>query len=152
MMDRREEILKRVLAIATATAGIVKAVRNTEDFAEQMRPAAVLFDGGEDASEADPHGRPINAPRVVTMTPQLLVLLGAVADDVGSDINLIRARLVRAIQTDATLAALTLNDRGIRYLGCETNLNSGRTTEAEMSVFFALTYILRPSELDDVTA
>jgi hypothetical protein len=153
-MDRREEILLRLLSLAAAVEGIVKTARNTTEFPEQLRPAAVLFDGGEGAPEEmnPPRGRSIDASRVMVMTPQLVILLGEDEANVGSEINVLRARLLRTIQTDTTLAALTFKGVGVAYLGCDTNLDAGRGTEAEMSFSYAIPYVLRFSELADVTA
>ena len=58
-----------------------------------------------------------------------------------------RAKVIKAVQTDAQLAALTLNGNGVLYLGCETNLERGREAEAEFAVFFAIPYLLDPTAL-----
>lgn len=153
-MDRREEILQRLVEIAGGVSGIVKVARNTTEFPEQLRPAAIVFDGGEESPESlnPPRGRSTDQSRIVVMSPQIVILLGEDEANVGTEINALRARFLHAVQTDTALAALTFNGLGVFYLGCDTNLDSGRATEAEMSFSYAIPYVLRFSELEDVTA
>lgn len=151
-MDHREAILSRLLEIAAGTEGVVKAYRNQDDIPEKSRPAIVILDGDEAADDSDP-SRPTNAPRRVGMSPEIYILLGSSPESVGSSINLIRARFVKAVMTDATLRGLTLDGDGIRYEGCATGLARGRSMEGEMGVSFTFTYVMRPEKLvEEVTA
>lgn len=147
MADKREAILARLQVIAKAVRGVVSAVRNMHGLSDTQRPAIVVLDGDEAADDGDPRNRPTNAYRIVDMTPEIYILLGAAPEDVGADINLLRARLVKAILTDTTLRELTFQDEGIRYEGCVTALASGRTMEGEMAVNFTFTYVLRATDL-----
>lgn len=151
-MDNREGILARLLVIASGIDGVTNAYRNRDDIAETSRPAIVILDADEAADDSDPGRRPATAPRRVSMTPEIYILLGAVPADVGTSINLLRARFVKAVMTDATLLALTLDSVGIRYEGCATGLARGRSMEGEMGVSFTFTYVMRPDTLEDVTA
>ena len=145
MTDRREAILDRLVAIAGATDGIATAERNQDEVPEDLRPAAIVFDGSEEGSEED--NRRTGAPRRVTMIPHLVVLLGAGSETVGQAVNALRAKLIKTISLDPELADLTLDADGIFYLGCETNLEPGREAEVWLVLNFAFTYLLRPQDL-----
>ena len=49
------------------------------------------------------------------MTPEVMILLGALPERVGSALNELRAQLVKAVLSDAQLAALTGPNGRIRY-------------------------------------
>ena len=66
-------------------------------------------------SEQDIAGR---APNIVEMTPEVLILLGATPERVGTALNELRAKLVKAVLTDAQLAALAGTNGRVRYVGC----------------------------------
>lgn len=151
-MDSREAILARLLVIAAGVDGVTNAYRNRDDIAETSRPAIVILDADEAADDSDPGRRPAAAPRRVAMTPEIYILLGATPANVGTSINLLRARFVKAVMTDAPLIAMTLDGVGIRYEGCATGLARGRSMEGEMGVSFTFTYVMRPDTLEDVTA
>ena len=57
-MDRREDILARLLAIASGIDGVTRAYRNKDEIPETSRPAIVILDGDEAANDADPSARP----------------------------------------------------------------------------------------------
>jgi hypothetical protein len=147
-MDKREAILARLVAIADGLAGIKSAVRNQDEVPERARPAIVVFDGDETADEAaQERGRGGQAPNIVEMSPDTLILLGGTPEGVGTALNTIRAKLVNAVLTDADLASLTGTNGRVRYLGCSTHLGHGRSMEGAMSVQFAFAYVLRPDQL-----
>lgn len=148
MSDRREEILLRLMAILGGIAGIRKVARNSDEINERLRPAVSLFDGSEEAaSETRPKQRSIAPPVPMVMTPDIVLLMGDSAADIGSAVNAMRAKIVKAVQTDTELAQLTTNGDGVAYLGCETNLERGRESEAEIALFFAVPYMLFPENL-----
>lgn len=147
MIDRREMILSRLLEIASATEGVVAAFRNKDEISEKQRPAIVILDADEAADDADPTTRPSRSPRRVAMTPEIYILLGAKPEDLGTAINALRARFVRAVLGDAQLARIVGTNGAIRYEGCATALARGRSMEGEMGVSFSFTYVLRPEEL-----
>jgi hypothetical protein len=77
------------------------------------------------------------------MTPEVLILLGALPESVGTALNELRAKLVKAVLTDAQLATLTGPNGRVRYVGCSTHLGHGRSMEGSMGVQFAFAYVLR---------
>jgi hypothetical protein len=147
-MDKREAILARLLEVATGVPGIAAAVRNQDEISERARPAIAVFDADESADEAaerqDHAGR---APNLVVMTPEVLILNGAPPENVGSSLNALRAKLVKAVLTDAQLTSLTGPNGHARYAGCSTHLGHGRSMEGSMGVQFTFTYVLRPEQL-----
>ena len=147
MTDRREMILTRLLEIAVGVEGIVAAFRNRDEISEKQRPAIIILDADEAADDADPSSRPSRAPRRVAMTPEIYILLGAKPEDLGTAINTLRARFVKAVLGDAQLSLIVGSNGDIRYEGCATALARGRSMEGEMGVSFSFTYALRPEEL-----
>ena len=147
MTDRREMILTRLLEIAVGVDGIVAAFRNRDEISEKQRPAIIILDADEAADDADPSSRPSRAPRRVAMTPEIYILLGAKPEDLGTAINTLRARFVKAVLGDAQLSLIVGSNGDIRYEGCATALARGRSMEGEMGVSFSFTYVLRPEEL-----
>ena len=147
MTDRRELILVRLLEIAKGIEGIAGAFRNRDELSEKQRPAIVILDADEAADDADPGSRPARSPRRVAMTPEIYILLGAKPEDLGSTINTLRARFVKAVLSDTQLISIVGTNGDIRYEGCATALARGRSMEGEMGVSFSFTYVLRPEEL-----
>ena len=147
MTDRRELILVRLLEIAKGIEGIAGAFRNRDEISEKQRPAIVILDADEAADDADPGSRPARSPRRVAMTPEIYILLGAKPEELGSVINALRARFVKAVLGDVQLASIVGSNGEVRYEGCATALARGRSMEGEMGVSFSFTYVLRPEEL-----
>ncbi len=83
------------------------------------------------------------------MTPELFVLAGKPAAEIGAELNAFRRRIVRRVLTDAPLLALAGPNGLIRYAGCATALAAGRSLEGEMSLAFAIRYVLRPTDMED---
>ena len=147
-MDKRETILARLVEIAAGLPGIATAVRNQDEISERSRPAIAVFDADESGDEAT--GRqdhPGRAPNLVVMTPEVLILLGTLPESVGSALNELRAKLVKAVLTDAQLIALTGANGRVCYAGCSTHLGHGRSMEGSMGVQFTFAYVLRPEQL-----
>ena len=92
MTDKREAILQRLTEIAAGLPGIVTAARNQDEISEHARPAIVVFDADETADErAVQRGHAGAAPNIVEMTPEVMILLGALPERVGSALNELRA-------------------------------------------------------------
>jgi hypothetical protein len=150
MADTREEILARLVVIAAEVPGIAMAGRNRTGLSETARPAIVVLDADEAAEEEEERAsRPGYAPQLVVMTPELFVLAGKPAAGIGAELNAFRRRLVRRVLSDVTLLGLTGPNGFVRYAGCATALAAGRSMEGEMSLSFAIRYILRPTEMED---
>ena len=133
-MDKREQVLQRLLAVATGIAGVKSAVRNQDELSEHKRPAIAVFDSGR-------------APELIVMAPEVLILLGSTPQTVGPMLNTLRASLIKAVLTDAQLIALTGPNGRVRYIGCSTHLGHGRSMEGSMAVHFSFAYVLRAEQL-----
>ena len=147
-MDKREQVLQRLLAVATGIAGVKSAVRNQDELSEHKRPAIAVFDSDETIDEtvvrSDHPGR---APELIVMAPEVLILLGSTPQTVGPMLNTLRASLIKAVLTDAQLIALTGPNGRVRYIGCSTHLGHGRSMEGSMAVHFSFAYVLRAEQL-----
>ena len=147
-MDRREQFLARLAEVAAGVSGIITVARNTDEISEHKRPAIVIFDADETADErAEQQGHAGRAPNIVNMTPEVLILLGATPERVGSALNEVRTRLVKAVLTDPQLVSLAGPNGRVRYSGCSTHLGHGRSMEGSMGVHFSFAYVLRPEQL-----
>ena len=135
MADKREQILSRLLAVAQGIPGIAGAFRNKDEISD------------ETADDADPVNRPTRAPRRIAMTPEIYLLLGAKPENVGTEINALRATFIKSVLTDAGLLLIVGTNGDIRYEGCATSLARGRNMEGEMGISFSFAYTLRPEDL-----
>lgn len=147
MADPREQILVRLLAVAKGIDSTFDAKRN-ETRLPDTQNYVVLLDGEEVADASDPVARrSANAPRRVEMTPEVQFRAQARAEDVGTKLNLCRAKLIDAVLADAQLLALTLDGKSIRYEGARMVAERGRSMEGGIGVAFTFTYVLRPGQV-----
>jgi hypothetical protein len=144
--DTREDIMLRLQVLAEGVDGVVQVGRNRIEPSDTRLPGIFILEGDEEANDDDPSREPA-ARRRVTMTPHLVVVQGTTVDAIGPDLNTLTRALKKAIFEDATLAALTVNSKGIRYLGMQSDLAFGRKMEGQMAVLFGFTYWLEPGAL-----
>lgn len=151
MTDKREQILERLEAILGEVAGTDEAdavARNQTMVPEDVRPCFVLFDGGE--AQADDaqvgRGRPSTLPSVMEMTPQVNVVVHGHAAEVGPSASDWRGRIVKAVVSDAAIQALA-HKGDVRYTGMEQALSNGRKIDNEVSLSFAILYVLKPLDM-----
>jgi len=148
MTDVREQIMVRLLVVVASVEGIVTAKRNVETQNEVSFPAVSVREGDEpEPPIEDQHGKPTTTHRRIVMTPQVIVHTAAKPESVGTDLNTLRARIIKAVLSDATLAGYTFNRRSIFYLGLVSDLAYGRDMIGRVALKFAFTYILDPNEL-----
>lgn len=138
-MDMRERILARITAICATTGATVK--RMAVDLHATERPAIVVNDGDE-SIELNKGG---TAPCIVTLRPQLILVVQG--ENPGTALNTLRAKVLKAVLTDATLSALLKPHGEIKYLGLETQIQRGETMEADAALNFEATYRLTPADL-----
>jgi hypothetical protein len=149
MTDKRELILARLYDVLKelADANAAFAFRNQINVPENKLPAIQLFDADETPDEsAYGRGRPARGPVLVGMTPEIYVVLGGDAKEVGTAVNVWRARIIKAVLTDASLVEMCVNG-DVRYEGCATALAKGRDMTGECGVAFTFNYVLKPGEL-----
>jgi hypothetical protein len=147
-MDFREAILARLVAVAEGISPAFATVeRNAVVLADTKLPALIVLDGEEEADERDPDRRPANAPRRVKMRAVLQIQLQDLPENAGTDLNGFRKALINAIFTDTTLLSYTIDNRSIRYLGCNTGFDMGRQLEATMWLHIEFGYPLFPGAI-----
>ncbi|TCN30341.1 hypothetical protein [Sinorhizobium americanum] len=147
MADPRELILARLAVVAATVEDIRKVKRNEFSQDETVLPLAVILDGDETADERDPVSRPPTAPRIMTMTPEIYLIVADKATTVGTKVNLMRSRFINAVANDAELAALTKDREGGRYEGAASGLSRGRSMIGEVGLSFSFRYVLRPGSI-----
>lgn len=150
MADVREAVLVRLLAIAEGIEGVAKTGRNVLDVTGRARPAIIIFDGSEndgDEGATASRSRPSQSPMLIQMIPDIQLVHGAAATEIGTGINALRAKTIKAILTDAELKQIVGGNGEIRYQGCSTDLEKGQSMEGEMHLHFVFRYRLAPAEL-----
>lgn len=152
MIDLREEILVRLLAVAEVAAKSVdstfEARRNEPDLPGTAK-WVVLLDGDEIAEPTDNDGRtPMTTPRHMVMTPEVQFRLLADARNAGTILNSLRAAVIPAVLGDSELLSLATGKIKIRYRGSTTLTERGRKLDGALSVGFAFHYILKPEDLE----
>lgn len=143
-MDRREQVIARLVQIAAGVPGIAVALRNIDTLSERQRPGIIVFDGDE-AVDLPPPGRA--GPSMVSMTPEVVLALGDKAEAVGTSLNGYRAAFLKAVLTDATLRGIVGPNGRVLYQGCASAFARGRTMEGEMGISLSIEYPLNPAEL-----
>lgn len=144
MIDRRESIMARLTEIAGGVVGNDHVERNRIVLDDTHQVAISVLEGDEEAIEDDPVGRAPPVPRRINMTPQMVIVCRDTADDIGTAINSLRTSLLDAVLNDTQLHALTLNSRGVRYEGMESDLAFGRQMVGQMALRFRITCVMRP--------
>ena len=145
--DLREAILSRLEALmAFPGVQVSRNVLVDDDEDGAQPPRITILEGDELANENDPTTRPANAPRVVFMHPQILISVFAKSADLGTQLSTLRGKVMQAIATDDTLIGLTLNGRGGRYIGMESDLSFARAMSGKMAMKFQFVYVLRPDQ------
>lgn len=147
--DRREEILVRLLVICDKEIeGIKRAWRNKDELSEHERPCIRFWDGDEGQSESvTQNGHRGGGGHVYVMTPVVGIALGGAPETIGSLLNAMRIKVIKAITTDAAMLDACGRNGGIRYLGLNNAIEPGRAAEGEMLLQFAIAYPLIPGEL-----
>jgi hypothetical protein len=151
MVDVREDILARLLEVVATIPNIRSVHRNNVDITEDQLPAALVFDGDEETSDAtDVSMRPANRPTMVRMTPEIVIVQQA--DEVGSDITTLRRELIKLVLTDTELNEQIVKtgrfgNGAIRYLGCQTDVGWMRSLHGALRAQFMFKYALKINDL-----
>ncbi|TGQ69519.1 hypothetical protein EN829_015030 [Mesorhizobium sp. M00.F.Ca.ET.186.01.1.1] len=148
-MDPREAILARLLIVAGSIDTSLSLRRNETDVSGSNLPAVILFDGREESVGAVPPRRPGQPPSPVhmAMMPEVQFRLEASATEVGTKLNLLRAKLIDAVMMDDALLNLTINKVAIDIEGSNTATERGRSMEGGIGVGFTFTYLMKPGSL-----
>lgn len=156
MLDKREAILQRMLAILVTVPGPALVdgqlcvFRNRGEVPVEKMPALVLLDGREEIRISAHNKGGILATTVFTLHPQVFVILRPTEDNnndgIGEELSLWRMRLLKAFTTDDDLIGLLGANGEIQYLGHETDMQTGSTMLGQMQMQFSLSYVLNPSD------
>jgi len=162
ILDRRVLILNELETLLggltiTLTTGAIAAgnfVHNRNELTKNKRPGIILLDADE---VADPRVSQLQGgrdtaipPRIMKMTPEIYVVLEDRKPDnknVGTDLSIARAEIIKAVLLDKTLRDITGSNGSIVYDGCVTDLARNRVMEGQMGISFTFTYPFIPSEI-----
>lgn len=157
MTDKREAILERLLDILDDVPHLMgydeqTVFRNRGELKGDKRPSLVLLDGTEYAKNSvERKGRVFMSATVMTMTPQIFVLLKErtlpTNEGVGEELNAFHSAITRAIATDSELAELCGPNGQVSLRRVETDMQTGSTLQGQMRMDFAIDYVLDPDEL-----
>jgi hypothetical protein len=146
--DRRELLLQQLQLIAEQIPGIRTVYRNQTKISAMRRPAIIILDADETGTAGEfALGRPPKAPSIMSLDPEIWVMLGGTPETVGSDLNGFRLTIIAAVLSDPTLADLVSITGGVQYQGCITDLGVGRDMEGAMMLKFSLHYPLLTNEM-----
>lgn len=153
MTDTREQILARLVDVAAAVDGVAAAVRNRTDAPGNIRPAIVIHDMDEKQSQHLPANFETRQPRrtairILEMTPYIAIKVAAGSTDLGTLLNLFRARLVAAVLSDVALQSLIGQHGEIEYAGCATHPLETDSREGTMEVDLTFSYLFRAADLN----
>jgi len=151
MIDVRENILARLVAIVATMPSIKNVYRNNVDLTEDQLPAAAVLDGDEETGDHTDHSQhPSNRPTLATMTPEIIIF--KLAPQVGPDISTLRRELIKLVLYDTELNEQIIGtgrfgNGTIRYLGCQTDLGWERSMFGALKANFQFKYPLKPDDL-----
>lgn len=157
MIDKREQILARLVEVAAAVDGVAAAVRNCTDAPSlpnvSNRPAIIIHDMDEQAvggqsGEMDTRAPRRTAIKFMQMTPYIAIRVAAGSIDLGTLLNLYRGRLVSAVLNDTALQSLIGQSGCIEYAGCATHPLETNGREGTMEVDLTFTYVFRAADLN----
>jgi hypothetical protein len=161
-VDRRVLILQELESLLGGldielTTGRIPAgnfVRNRNELPADLVPGIILLDADE---VADPRyqrpniGRDLNTvpPQIMKMTPEIYVVLDVRKPqnkNVGEDLSVARAAILRAILLDKTLFQICGSNGQITYDGVVTDLARNRVMQGQMGLSITFTYPFIPGE------
>jgi hypothetical protein len=144
MSDPREDLIERLVAVCQGVTGITRVTRNVLAVEDRDLPAICILDGDEEVLMEAPHG----AQYKIELRPQLAIFVRErTATPPGPALSALRALLIKAVTSDATLKTLAGPNGQISYQGIETAYGAARSLKGEAVVRFSMTYVLKPSAL-----
>lgn len=150
MIDRREAILSRLVEVIEGASVFSRVHRNNPNPTEGRMPAAVVFDADEEAAPMPDLSRyrEPNAPQLMTMRPEVYVLIATNAANAGPRLSELRSAVYRAVVEDSTLNDLVGGKNGrIALNACRSQFAVGRSMQSELRMEFEFTYVLWARDL-----
>jgi hypothetical protein len=157
MQDKRELILSRMLALlgtVNGTADPLNVFRNRAEIPTDKLPALVLLDGKEVLKNPQAiHTRGgARAPGIFELSPQVFIVLRPrnTIDNpgVGEELSGLRMQVLKAFTNDDELWGLLGSNGELMHSGHATDLQTGSTVVGQMQLYFQLTYVLDPADLN----
>lgn len=149
MTDKRELIIARLSAIVNDVDGLETFERNRTEFDDTQLPAGSVLEGDEEVDPDDlPLTRPSARPYQITALPQVFIRVATDNDNAGTNLNIIRGRVLKAVLEDAELNALSVNGRNVRPVAQQSNLHAARNMLGAMAITFAIKYVFHPSDIE----
>jgi len=148
--DRRELCLARLMTLLATIEGVPTVLRNEKDISGPRRPGIILMDADDDADDV-PAGRPATTPEIMRMTPEIRILVGGTAAEVGPALNALRLKVIEVVKNDSQWPTILTTNGSVRFLGSGTELARGRNMSGEMVLSFLFTYPLRKDDWTTVT-
>jgi hypothetical protein len=127
-------------------------VHNRDQLPAEKVPGIILLDADEtkDPRFLQNSGRSTpSGPGMMKMTPEIYVVLDVrqpANKNVGEDLILARAAIMRLILRDTGLQAITGSGGSIVYDGCYTDLARNRQMKGQMGLSFTFGYPFIPGE------
>lgn len=149
-IDRREQVLARLAEIiASPTLGFLSTFRNRGLIENDKHPSCVLLDGTESRKSATRPGRLGMSASIVTMRPQIFILLKNQkpknSETIGQQLNDFRGKLLRAIAADAQLIALIGPNGDLNYDELDTDLKNGASLAGEAQITLSISVPFNPN-------
>jgi hypothetical protein len=157
MQDKREMILSRLLTLLGTVNGgpeTLSVFRNRAEIPSEKLPALVLLDGKEVLKNPQAvHTRGgARAPGIFELTPQVFIVLKPrdtiENTGVGEELSGLRMRVLNAFTWDDELSALLGANGELMHTGHISDLQTGSTVVGQMQLYFQLTYVLDPADLN----
>ena len=92
-MSKREDILARLVVICSALEGVTLCARNRDELSDRQRPAVIILDADEVAIEGEPKRANAAGPQLISMTPEIYILISGTPESVGTELNTMRDAL-----------------------------------------------------------
>ena len=145
--DKREDILSTLFTELALVGGLVTFARNRGLMDQDTRPVCILLDGSETAKTvvSDKIGRPRLAPQMMTMRPQIWVILKnrkPQNDDLGQDLNAFRISILEKLTTSSALSDAIGSSGELSLESVTTDLESGKLVEGQMLIQLGIVYCL----------
>lgn len=144
MSDKREEILARLLEILEGIKDFTTVARNLDEMPETGRPCAILMDGDETRSDTS-EGIGMQV-LIMDMMPVISIGVSSSPENVGTEANALRCKVVPAILRDAELETLIGRKGRIRFEGVSGKLSHGSLMASDLQLNFSICYTLNPAK------
>lgn len=145
-MERKEQILGRLVELANDMPGVKTVQRNDVAFSETDVPAIVILDGDEEADDsAYQRKRGSLTPVIVALSPEVFFLVDdPESKNAGTRLNALYLAFLRKCLNDTKLRSLA-HDDDIRFNSFGSGFAAGRVMRAEGNLSLTIRYVFYPT-------